>query len=146
PPANTSGPAVRSTPPAPRSTRRAGGTRCRPRWSRRGGSRAAERARVGGAAEAWGVFGGGEAIAGAGQQHGMVCLDADGEVVRPALLWNDTRSAQAATDLVNELGAQEGADDQGPLPVASITATKLRWLARHEPENAARTAAVCLPH
>ena len=87
-----------------------------------------------------------EAIAVAGQQHGMVCLDADGEVVRPALLWNDTRSAQAATDLVAELGAQEWADATGTLPVASITATKLRWLARHEPENAARTAAVCLPH
>src|SRR6478672_9382788 len=39
-----------------------------------------------------------EAIAVAGQQHGMVCLDADGAVVRPALLWNDTRSAAAATD------------------------------------------------
>jgi len=87
-----------------------------------------------------------EAIAVAGQQHGMVCLDAEGEVVRPALLWNDTRSAQAATDLVTELGAQEWADATGTLPVASITATKLRWLARHEPENAARTAAVCLPH
>ena len=86
------------------------------------------------------------AIAVAGQQHGMVCLDADGEVVRPALLWNDTRSAQAATDLVTELGAQEWADATGTLPVASITATKLRWLATHEPENAARTAAVCLPH
>ena len=39
-----------------------------------------------------------------GQQHGMVCLDEAGEVVRPALLWNDTRSAQAATDLTAELG------------------------------------------
>ena len=87
-----------------------------------------------------------DAIAVAGQQHGMVCLDADGEVVRPALLWNDTRSAQAAADLVAELGAQAWADATGTLPVASITAAKLRWLATHEPENAARTAAVCLPH
>jgi xylulokinase len=47
---------------------------------------------------------------------------------------------------VAELGAQEWADATGTLPVASITATKLRWLATHEPENAARTAAVCLPH
>jgi len=98
------------------------------------------------ALEQAGGLAGVEAIAVAGQQHGMVCLDADGEVVRPALLWNDTRSAQSATDLVNELGAQEWADATGTLPVASITATKLRWLARHEPENAARTAAVCLPH
>jgi xylulokinase len=87
-----------------------------------------------------------EATAVAGQQHGMVCLDADGEVVRPALLWNDTRSAGAAADLVAELGAKEWAEATGTVPVASITATKLRWLATHEPENAARTAAVCLPH
>ena len=87
-----------------------------------------------------------DAIAVAGQQHGMVCLDADGAVVRPALLWNDTRSAQAAADLVDELGAQAWADATGTLPVAAITAAKLRWLATHEPENAARTAAVCLPH
>ena len=46
------------------------------------------------------------AIAVAGQQHGMVCLSTDGEVVRPALLWNDTRSAASADDLVAELGAQ----------------------------------------
>src|SRR5262245_65264766 len=44
------------------------------------------------------------ALAVAGQQHGMVCLDASGQVVRPALLWNDARSAQAAADLTVELG------------------------------------------
>jgi xylulokinase len=87
-----------------------------------------------------------EAMAVSGQQHGMVCLDAAGEVVRPALLWNDTRSAGAAADLVAELGAKEWAEAVGTLPVASITATKLRWLAEHEPEHAAATAAVCLPH
>src|SRR3954452_13152910 len=42
----------------------------------------------------------------AGQQHGMVCLDADGEVVRDALLWNDVRSAGAAMDLIEEFGGQ----------------------------------------
>ena len=87
-----------------------------------------------------------DAVAVAGQQHGMVCLDADGAVVRPALLWNDTRSAGAAADLIDELGAQRWAELTGSVPVASITVTKLRWLAEHEPENAARTAAVCLPH
>jgi xylulokinase len=66
--------------------------------------------------------------------------------VRPALLWNDTRSAGAADDLVAELGAKEWAEAVGTLPVASITATKLRWLARNEPEHATATAAVCLPH
>jgi xylulokinase len=81
------------------------------------------------------------------QQHGMVCLDAAGEVVRPALLWNDTRSAGSAGALVDELGgAQAWADAVGVVPLAAITVAKLRWLADHEPANADRTAAVCLPH
>src|SRR3954452_2399655 len=91
------------------------------------------------------------AVAVGGQQHGMVCLDDDGEVVRPALLWNDTRSAGAADDLIEELGGGSAgrtawADAVGLVPVASFTVTKLRWLADAEPANAARTAAVCLPH
>lgn len=88
------------------------------------------------------------AVAVAAQQHGMVCLDESGEVVRPALLWNDTRSAGAADDLVAELpgGAKGWADAVGSVPVASFTVTKLRWLAEHEPAAAERTAAVCLPH
>ncbi|GAA1735980.1 xylulokinase [Luedemannella helvata] len=85
------------------------------------------------------------------QQHGMVCLDGSGEVVRPALLWNDTRSAGAAADLIADLGggsvgAAAWADQVGSVPVASFTVTKLRWLATHEPDNAARTEFVCLPH
>ncbi|MFI7636869.1 xylulokinase [Nonomuraea sp. NPDC049400] len=87
------------------------------------------------------------AVSVGGQQHGMVCLDESGNVVRDALLWNDTRSAQAATDLIAELGGPEAwATAVGSVPVASFTVTKLRWLAEHEPDNAARTAAVCLPH
>ena len=86
------------------------------------------------------------AVAVSGQQHGMVCLDEAGEVVRPALLWNDTRSSSAAAALVAELGAQVWADAVGTVPVAAITVTKLRWLAEHEPANARRTVAVCLPH
>jgi len=82
----------------------------------------------------------------AAQQHGMILLDEDGSVVRPALLWNDTRSARAAGDLVAELGAQAWADSTGSVPVASFTVAKLRWLAEHEPANAARAVAVCLPH
>jgi len=86
------------------------------------------------------------AISVGGQQHGMVCLDDAGEVVRPALLWNDTRSAAAADALNKELGPQAWADAVGSVLVASFTVTKLRWLAEHEPHNAARTAAVALPH
>jgi len=94
-----------------------------------------------------------DAISVAAQQHGMVCLDADGDVVRPALLWNDTRSAPDAAALVSELGggdvavgARTWASAVGSVPVAAFTVTKLRWLATHEPDAAARTAAVCLPH
>ncbi|MFT4221243.1 MAG: xylulokinase [Microbacterium sp.] len=81
-----------------------------------------------------------------GQQHGMVVLDGDGRVIRPALLWNDTRSAQAAADLVAEFGADQLARRTGLVPVASFTSTKLRWLRDHEPDHAARVAAVALPH
>lgn len=88
-----------------------------------------------------------EAVAVGGQQHGMVCLDEAGEVVRPALLWNDNRSAGAARDLIDELGGPAAwAEQIGVVPVASVTVTKLRWVAEHEPQNARRTAAVCLPH
>lgn len=93
------------------------------------------------------------ALSVSGQQHGMVCLDANGEVIRPALLWNDTRSGDAAEQLVldlgdgdRELGAQRWIDLTGSIPVASITVTKLRWLADNEPENAEKIAAICLPH
>ncbi|WP_099020694.1 xylulokinase [Mycolicibacterium palauense] len=81
------------------------------------------------------------------QQHGMVCLDSAGEVVRDALLWNDNRSAGTARELIDELGGPvRWADRVGIVPVASFTVTKLRWLADNEPGNADRTAAVCLPH
>lgn len=81
-----------------------------------------------------------------GQQHGLVALDEAGRVIRDALLWNDTRSAAAAADLVSEFGAAALAERTGLVPVASFTISKLRWLRDHEPENAARVAAVALPH
>lgn len=99
------------------------------------------------AAAAAGGFGDVQAVAVAGQQHGMVCLDDAGAVVRDALLWNDTRSAAAAADLTTEFGGPAAwADAVGLVPVASFTVTKLRWLAEHERAEAERTAAVCLPH
>jgi xylulokinase len=87
-----------------------------------------------------------EAISVGGQQHGMVVLDSAGRVIRPALLWNDTRSADAAAALVEEVGAEAFARRTGSVPVASFTLTKLRWLRDNEPGNAARVAAVALPH
>lgn len=87
------------------------------------------------------------AVGVAGQQHGMIVLDGDGEVIRPALLWNDLRSAAAATELISQNGGPGWwAKQTGSVPTASFTITKLRWLAEHEPDNAARAAAVLLPH
>ena len=87
------------------------------------------------------------AVAIAGQQHGSVLLDGDGDVVRPALLWNDLRSARAAADLIAEKGGpQWWAETTGSVPTASFTVTKLRWVAEHEPANAERVAQVLLPH
>lgn len=88
-----------------------------------------------------------DAIAVGGQQHGMVTLDDAGRIVRPALLWNDLRSAPQITDVVEHLGGPQAcADAIGSVPAASFTVTKLRWMAENEPQNAARTASVLLPH
>jgi xylulokinase len=87
------------------------------------------------------------AISVAGQQHGLVCLDAAGRPLRPAILWNDTRSAPDAARLLEALGgAANWAARIGVVPVASFTASKWAWLRRHEPDIAAQTAALRLPH
>ncbi|GAA1591926.1 xylulokinase [Kribbella hippodromi] len=112
-----------------------------------------------------GLLDGVQAIAVGGQQHGMVLLDEAGEVVHPAVLWNDTSSADATTELIAELGGPEAwAEAIGSVPVPSFTVTKLRWLrdeaarsaaggvaaggdaAAMRREAARRAAAVVLPH
>ncbi|MGH3298396.1 MAG: xylulokinase [Trebonia sp.] len=88
-----------------------------------------------------------EAVGVAAQQHGMVTVDDAGAVVRPAMLWNDVKSAPQAAALVAEFGGpSEWAARTGSVPTMSFTVTKLRWLAEHEPEHAARVARVMLPH
>lgn len=88
-----------------------------------------------------------EALAVGGQQHGMVLLDGAGEVVRPALLWNDTRSAPQAAALIEEQGgAGASVGELGSLLVASFTSSKLRWVRDEEPEAAERARSVLLPH
>ncbi|WP_328429304.1 xylulokinase [Streptomyces sp. NBC_00443] len=82
-----------------------------------------------------------------GQQHGLVTLDDRGEPVRPALLWNDVRSAPQARRLTEELGgAKFWAERTGSVPAASFTVTKWAWLAENEPESVRATKAVRLPH
>ena len=85
------------------------------------------------------------AVGVAGQQHGMIVLDEAGEVIRPALLWNDLRSAAAAAELTGELGGPSWwASHTGSVPTASFTVTKLRWLAtRSRPAPGARPPCCC---
>lgn len=85
-----------------------------------------------------------DAISIAGQQHGMIVLDENGEVIRPALLWNDTRSGSQAEALNSEF--PDIHQRVGSKLVASFTASKLRWLRENEPENAKKVRAVALPH
>ena len=87
-----------------------------------------------------------DAIAIAGQQHGLVVTDGAGAVLRPAKLWNDTESADDADELVAALGAERWASACGSVPVPAFTITKLRWLRRTEPDVFTRIARLSLPH
>ena len=88
------------------------------------------------------------AVAVAAQQHGLVVLGDDDDVLRSAKLWNDTESAPDTEMLLAALpGGRAGwAAACGSVPVPSFTITKLHWLRRCEPETLARTATVLLPH
>ena len=87
------------------------------------------------------------AVGVAAQQHGMVALDEAGQVIRPAILWNDMRAAPQTRELIAELGGPaEWARRTGSVPAVSFTVTKLRWMAEREPENARRLHRVVLPH
>ncbi|MGA1689975.1 MAG: FGGY family carbohydrate kinase, partial [Candidatus Nanopelagicaceae bacterium] len=85
-----------------------------------------------------------DAISIAGQQHGMVALDVAGNVIRKALLWNDTRSAKEAEDLNQEV--PDIHIRTGSKLVASFTASKVRWLVDNERSNSENLAAIALPH
>lgn len=86
-----------------------------------------------------------QAIAVAAQGHGMVCLDAAGDVVRPAKLWNDTASSPQADAMVRDRGKRWWADHVGSVPTAAFTITKLAWLAQNEPASLARIRSVLVP-
>jgi xylulokinase len=86
------------------------------------------------------------AISVAAQQHGLVVLDGSERVLRPAVLWNDTRSADAAAALRDRFGDEWWASSIGIVPVASFTVTKWEWLRSAEPDVAAAARAIRLPH
>ncbi|MER7396501.1 FGGY family carbohydrate kinase [Streptomyces sp. NPDC000151] len=100
-----------------------------------------------GDAAAGGLLEGVQAIGVSAQQHGLLPLDTDGALVRPALMGNDKRAQSAAADLIDALGGRSAwAQDVGSVPHAAQPVAKLRWLARAEPEHAARVAEILQPH
>ena len=80
-----------------------------------------------------------------GQMHSSVFLDGDGEVIRPALLWNDARTAPQRRYITDRLGLRRLHDTVGNLPLEGFTAPKLLWLKQNEPDNYARLRALLLP-
>lgn len=81
----------------------------------------------------------------AGQMHGLVLLDRQGQVIRPAILWNDGRSAAQTERLNREPGKQKLTEWTANFAFAGFTAPKLLWVRENEPENYAKIAKVLLP-
>ena len=85
------------------------------------------------------------AIGAAGQMHGLVLLDEDEEVVRPAILWNDQRT-QTQCDAIHEtVGRERFISITGNVALTGFTAPKLLWVRDHEPEVWARARHMLLP-
>jgi xylulokinase len=80
-----------------------------------------------------------------GQMHGLVCLDERGEVLRPAILWNDQRTATECAEIEELVGLERLIALTGNRALTGFTAPKLLWLRRHEPAVFARIARIVLP-
>ena len=80
-----------------------------------------------------------------GQMHGSVLLDDQGEVVRPAILWNDQRTEAECDDIRRLVGHKRLIEVTGNDALTGFTAPKLLWVRKHEPENWARVSQILLP-
>ena len=80
-----------------------------------------------------------------GQMHGLVMLDKDDNVIRPAILWNDGRSVEETDYLNYTIGKDKLTEYTGNIAFAGFTAPKILWVREHEPENFARIAKIMLP-
>ncbi len=92
--------------------------------------------------------GGAEGVAAVGltgQMHGLVLLDGRGQVIRPAILWNDQRSSPQCAQITQRLGRARILELTGNPVLAGFTAPKIEWVRQHEPEALARTSCVLLP-
>ena len=88
-----------------------------------------------------------KAIGVSGQQHGLVVLDEQHKVIRPAKLWNDTETAPQNQQLIDRLGGKQAFFDRfGIVPLTGYTVSKLLWLKQNEPSNFARIRHILLPH
>ncbi|MDF2941423.1 MAG: hypothetical protein K0S01_281 [Herbinix sp.] len=86
-----------------------------------------------------------DGISFSGQMHGMVILDENDKVIRPAILWNDGRT-QAECDYLNkEIGREKISSYTANMALTGFTAPKLLWVRKHEPENFAKIKKVMLP-
>ena len=81
----------------------------------------------------------------AGQMHGLVALDAQDRVIRPAILWNDGRTGEEVDYLNNEIGKAVLSARTANIAFAGFTAPKILWMRKHEPENFARIQKIMLP-
>ena len=80
-----------------------------------------------------------------GQMHGLVALDGEDRVIRPAILWNDGRTGEE-TDYLNEvIGKDKLSEHTANIAFAGFTAPKILWMKKHEPENFAKIRKVMLP-
>ncbi len=80
-----------------------------------------------------------------GQMHGLVILDSEDEVIRPAILWNDGRTVDEVAYLNNEIGMKKLSEYTGNIAFAGFTAPKILWVEKNEPENFARICKIMLP-
>ena len=80
-----------------------------------------------------------------GQMHGLVILDKDDNVIRPAILWNDGRTTEETDYLNNEIGKEKLSALTGNIAFAGFTAPKILWVKKNEPENFAKIEKIMLP-
>lgn len=80
-----------------------------------------------------------------GQMHGLVLLDENDEVIRPAILWNDGRTALECDYLNGEIGKEKISEYTANIAFAGFTAPKILWVEKNEPENFARIKKIMLP-
>ncbi|KAF0095472.1 MAG: xylulokinase [Puniceicoccaceae bacterium 5H] len=80
-----------------------------------------------------------------GQMHGLVLLDAQGEVLRPCIMWNDQRTARQCEQITRKVGASQVLEITGNPILPGFTAPKIQWVAEHEPEVFSRIAKILLP-